>query len=163
MRSRRAGRQVSNLTCLSDTLSILKSSHNLEFVYHMKFFVTLHKYLPIVDSFCSGVFRSPAFSELSSSHPPTSSETTIRQPSPCSDGASFMITQNGFIGWPWPCKEAQSGSIVTIYTCMGLPTMYNSVSPGAILALRHFRYSRIWSADNISSADMVGLVTRDQS
>ena len=61
------------------------------------------------------------------------------------------ITKDGFMGWP--CKEAQSGSIVTIYTCMGLPTMYNSVSSGAILALRHFRYSRI-SADIILSADI---------
>ena len=70
------------------------------------------------------------------------------------------ITQDGFMGWP--CKEAQSGSIVTIYTCMGLPTMYNSVSSGAILALRHFRYSRI-SAEIILPADVIGLVYRQQS
>ena len=42
------------------------------------------------------------------------------------------------------------------------PTMYDSVSSGAILALRHFRYSRI-SADIILSADIIGLVCRQQS
>ena len=71
------------------------------------------------------------------------------------------ITQDGFMGWP--CKEAQSGSIVTIYTCMGLPTMYNSVSSGAILALRHFRYSRIWSADNINYAQFSSFVSQQHA
>ena len=72
-----------------------------------------------------------------------------------------MITQDGFMGWP--CKEAQSGSMVTIYRCMGLPTMYNSVSSGAILALRHFRYSRIWSADNINYAQFSSFVSQQHA
>ena len=63
----------------------------------------------------------------------------------------------------WPCKEAQSGSMVTIYRCMGLPTMYNSVSSGAILALRHFRYSRIWSADNINYAQFSSFVSQQHA
>ena len=40
---------------------------------------------------------------------------------------------------------------VTHYTCMGLPTMYNSAPPSAILALRHFRYTDKYHDENLHS------------
>ena len=80
MRSGKAGRQVSNLTCLSDTLHLDQYLRRVCTIYPTKFFMTLHSYLPIFDSFAPGLFHSLASSELSSSHSPRSSESTITWP-----------------------------------------------------------------------------------